>query len=217
MVSPPALHLPRPRLRGVLHAGMIPVAVLACALLVVQAAPGARPAAAVTGGTTIALFLGSTLYHLPSWSDRVRAVMLKIDNSAILLFMVGQFTPLAVFALDGAWRVASLAVAWTIAVGGVGLLSSGIRIPRAVGTTAYVAIGWLAVIPMYRIAMSLHLTDLGLLVAGGACYTVGAVVFARGRPNPWPEWVGHHEIFHLLVVAGAVCHYPVVWSALATG
>jgi hemolysin III len=77
-------------------------------------------------------------------------------------------------------------------------------------TSGYLAVGWLMVVPMFRIAGALPVTAVVLIVLGGALYTIGGVVYALERPNPAPAWFGYHEVFHLLVVAASVCHYAVI-------
>lgn len=204
----PAGHVAvRPRLRGVLHLLMAPVAAVMAVWLVVSASGPGRVAVGVFGGLLVGLYGVSGSYHVATWTDRVRELWGRADTAMIVLFIAGTFTPIAFHTLSGPWRVWSLVVAWTIAVAGAGLAVSPLTAPRWVRTGGYLALGWLMVVPMIRIAGALPLAGTALIVAGGALYTIGGVVYALQRPNPAPAWFGFHEVFHLLVIAASVCHY----------
>jgi hemolysin III len=49
-----------------------------------------------------------------------------------------------------------------------------------------------------------------LLALGGIAYTVGAIVYARRRPNPAPTVFGYHELFHALTILGVACQYVAI-------
>jgi hemolysin III len=204
----------RPRLRGWLHAAMVPVAAVLGFLLLWQATgrgvPG-RLAVGVFSASLVGLYLVSSLYHVGRWSARVRYVLSRCDLAMIQVFIAATFTPVAFFTLQGAWRFWSLVVAWTIALGGGALAASRIEAPRWLSTLGYLAMGWLSVIPMTRIISALPWEGVGLIALGGLLYTIGAVVYAKRAPNPVPGWFGFHELFHLFVVAASICHYLAIW------
>lgn len=203
----------RPLLRGWLHAAMAPVAVLGTAVLwqAADVSPAKRLSVAVFGIALTGLYTTSSLYHVGRWSARARYVLSRCDVVMIQLFIAATFTPLALHALDGAWRIWSLVGAWAVALVGAGIAASPLRAPRWVGTLGFIAVGWLGVVPFTRIALALPAEGTGLIIAGGMLYTLGAVVYARQRPDPMPTWFGYHEVFHLLVVAASVCHYLAIW------
>ena len=214
MSSATAVDQPRkPLLRGWIHAATVPVAALGAVwLLVLAEQPAHRLALGVFGATLVGLYLISALYHVPSWSARARYVMSRFDVAMIPLFIAGTFTPVAFFALSGGWRTWSLIVAWTVAIIGSAIAASPLRAPRWASALGYLSLGWLAVLPMAELARALPLEGLGLIALGGVLYTVGAVVYARRRPDPAPRVLGFHEVFHLLVVAASVTHYLAIWQ-----
>ena len=204
----------KPLLRGVFHEIAAPVALAASALLARAAAPGrARTAAVVYGATLVALFLVSALYHRPNWAPRVRAVVRRLDHAAILLLIAGTYTPFCLI-LGGTAGKALLAIVWTGAA--LGLLRAILwaRAPRALVAGIYLLLGW-AVLPVLP---SLHALlgapALALLGAGGLVYSLGAVVYATRRPDPFPRVLGYHEIFHAMVIAAAALHFAVVAMAI---
>jgi hemolysin III len=206
-------HELRPRLRGWLHAAAAPVALVGTFVLASRAAllGAARVPALIFGLCLVALFTISSLYHVGRWSDRVRFVLGRFDQAAIQLTIVGTFTPVAFHALSGSWRSWSLAAAWAIAVVGIAVSSAGFKPPRWVGAVAYISFGWLGVIPFTRMIGALPWQAGALIALGGVLYTIGAVVYATRRPDPFPRWFGYHEVFHLLVVAASTAHYLAIW------
>lgn len=200
----------RPRLRGILHLAMAPVAaVMAIGLFLEASGPG-RVTGGIFGLLLVGLYSISGSYHVPPWTGRVRMLWGRADTAMIVLFIAGTFTPIAFHTLDGAWRLWSLVVAWVIALAGAGMAVSPLTAPRWVRTAGYLALGWLMVVPMFKIAAALPLEGTLLIVLGGLCYTVGGVVYALKRPDPAPAWFGFHEVFHLLVIAASICHYVAI-------
>lgn len=203
----------RPRLRGWIHASSTPIAGIVAVLLWRSAAAGVpRTSVAVFGIFLVGLYAASGLYHLRAWPARVRWLLSRVDVAMIQLFIAASFTPLAVHTLTGAWRTWSLVVAWVIGVGGAVVAASPLRAPRWLSVSGYVAFGSLAIIPLVRIVERLPAPGVGLILLSAATYLVGAVVYTRRRPDPWPRWFGFHEVFHALVVVGGALHVIAVWE-----
>jgi len=198
----------KPILRGRSHEYAF-IASLTLAPIMIVLAPGIAPrfvvAVYVLGIT--ALFGISALYHRPSWGPEGHAIMRRLDHSMIFIAISATYTPIAVFALpDGIGRLV-LWVVWAGAIGGIVLHNLWPHAPYAIAAIPYVAVGWIAVLAMYDILDSLGAAGFVLVVVGGGLYTIGAVVYALRRPDPWPSTFGYHEIFHLLVISAAALHY----------
>jgi hemolysin III len=197
----------KPLLRGVSHeiaAGVALAAWVALALL----APAGRPrvAANVYGASLFTLFAVSALYHRPSWPPRARLFMRRLDHSAIFFLIAGTYTPFSLL-LPPATGERLLVIVWGGAAAGVLRAVLWPRAPKALAAALYVLLGWvvLPVIPTLR--ATLGGGAIALLMGGGLLYTVGAVVYATRRPDPFPRVFGYHEIFHALVVAAASVHF----------
>ena len=199
-------------MRGWLHGAMTPLALAGVWMLwsATPRMPG-RVSVAVFGVCLVGLYTTSAVYHLGPWSMRARRILSRCDGAMIQLFIAGTFTPIAFHALHGPWRVWSLVVAWAVALVGATVAASPIEAPRWLGTLGYVAVGWLSVVPFVKIISALPWEGSSLIALGGLLYTVGAVIYARRRPDPFPEWFGYHEVFHLLVIAGSTAHYLAIW------
>jgi hemolysin III len=221
VVERAAAHVPatvKPRLRGWLHAGAVPV-VAAAGLLLVAVSRGTDEvvAAAVYAATTVLLFTVSAVYHRGRWGPRGLAVLKRLDHANIFLIIAGTYTPFAVLLLEGGNRVALLAVVWTGALVGVGFRVSWVGAPRWLYVPAYVALGWVAVVFLPQIADAGGVAVLVLVAVGGLLYTAGAIVYGTRRPDPYPSWFGYHEVFHTLTLLGYACQYAAVALVVTRG
>ena len=204
----------RPLLRGVSHEIAAGVALAGLVALVLLApGPRARAAALVYGFSLVALFSVSALYHRPAWSPRALLWMRRLDHSAIFLLIAGTFTPMCLL-LGDAFARTMLAVVWAGA--GLGILRALLwpRAPRGVATALYLLLGWAAVPLAPAMYRALGPGSMALLAAGGLLYSVGAVIYATRRPDPFPRVFGYHEVFHALVIAAAGLHYAVAAGAV---
>lgn len=165
----------------------------------------------VTG--TGAMFGVSSAYHRLRWGPEVRALMSKLDHCTIFLAIAGAYTPIAVVTLTG-WHRSS--VLWTVWIGsavGVALQWVPFHLPRWAFAAVYVIVGWAAAPSFGQLSSDLGIVGFVLVLGGGVAYTVGALIYARKRPDPWPRVFGFHEVFHLCTIIGAGLHY-VVMSAV---
>ena len=202
----------KPRLRGWLHAGMAPLALAAGIVLISLAA---TPAGVVGGAifltASVLLFGTSGVYHRGTWGTLGQAILRRMDHSNIYVFIAATYTPLALILLDGASRVTLLVLVWSAALGGLFFRVLWLSAPRWLYTVLYIVMGWAALGWLGAFYHAAGLPVVILIVAGGICYTLGAIVYARKRPDPSPAWFGYHEIFHVGTIAGFVCHYVAIF------
>src|SRR5438270_2844828 len=142
--------------------------------------------------------------------------MRRLDHSSIFILIAGSYTPLALLALQHAWRISILATVWGVALTGVVLKVARIDKMDRFGMVLYLALGWTALVAMPQILRSLSTAAAVLLFAGGILYTVGAILFSLHRPDPNPRVFGYHEVWHSMVIGGSLCHYVMV-MLLAVG
>jgi hemolysin III len=200
-----------PRLRGVMHAYAFWFAAVAAATLVALAPTDrARVAAAIYGAALCALFAASGLYHRWRWNPRWRPLLRRIDHSTIFIFIAASYTPVALLVLSGTVQVVVLVSIWVGALAGVAMSVAWITAPRALVAACYLALGWVSIVAMPQMASKLGVAPFVLFAAGGLIYTVGALVYAFRRPNPWPRTFGFHEVFHALVIAAAAVHFVAI-------
>lgn len=201
----------KPRLRGWLHTGALPVALVAgFALVALGPTVQARLAAAIYAITSGLLFGVSATYHRGTLGPRLAEVLRRFDHANIYLIIAGTYTPFALLALDGAARVAVLSVCWGGAAAGVLFRVLWMGAPRWLYTVLYLALGWTAIFVMPQLLHGAGVAAVVLVAVGGAFYTAGAIVYGLRRPDPAPQWFGFHEVFHALTVAAYLVQYIAV-------
>lgn len=202
---------PRPLMRGTLH---LAAALLAPGGLVLMLAlagsPRAYVGAAIFGSSMIVCYSVSATYHLVPWSALLSRVMKRLDHAMIFALIAGTYTPFCLLVLDNAWGIPVLAVVWSLAGMGMLLKIAWPDAPRWLSVSMYLGVGWLALVASWPLARSMPVTPILLLLLGGLLYSVGAVVYASRRPDPYPRVFGYHEVFHALVVTAGLIHFSVV-------
>ncbi|HEV2875147.1 MAG TPA: hemolysin III family protein [Thermoleophilaceae bacterium] len=207
-----SIPVPKPRLRGVSHQWAFFCSLVTGTALVIAAPAGrATTASAIYAVSVAALFGTSALYHRVTWpTPGARRWMRRLDHSMIFLLIAGTYTPFALLVLEGSLATVILVVVWAGALGGVVLKLVWIDAPKPLIAVLYVMLGWVAVAAFPDMLDELGVTSTALVAAGGVLYTLGAVVYATGRPDPAPAVFGYHEIFHALVIAAAALQYAVI-------
>jgi hemolysin III len=207
--------LARPRLRGVLHKYAFAVAVATGTVLISLAeTERARFAAAIYAVSMAGLFGISALYHRVTWRPRFGALMERLDHSMIFVFIAGTYTPFALLVLHGTTALYVLSGVWAGAVLGVGTRLLWKRAPRFAVLPLYVGLGWVAAFLVPQLLGAAGIAPFVLLCVGGVAYTVGGVMYGTRRPDPSPGTFGYHELFHLMTIIGATCHYIAVSFAV---
>ncbi len=203
--------LPRPRLRGWLHLGAVPVAVALGVLLVVLAPDGrATLAAAIYALAVVGLFATSGIYHRGRWEPAVRAWLQRVDHAMIFILIAGTYTPICLLAIGGTMGTVLLAVVWSAAAAGAAVNLLPWSLPRWVAIAIYLLMGWAAVVAVPGLVAGVGIVACLLVLLGGLLYTTGAVVYALRRPDPLPSTFGYHEIFHACTIVAAAAHYAVI-------
>jgi len=207
----------KPRLRGWSHAIACGVAMLTTVALCVRGSDSIVTllSLAVYGASTILLYAASATYHLGASHGPRRATLRSLDHASIYVLIAGPFTPFCVILLSGSERVLVLALIWAMAVIGVSTSILIPSLPRGFSVGLYLGMGWMGLIPAPALIGLLPASALALLLAGGLLYSVGAMVYARKRPDPFPSTFGFHELFHLFVIIGNAAFLTVIWIWVA--
>ena len=206
----------KPLLRGRIHAAGFFVALPAGVALVTSASgASARVGAAVYALSLVALLGASSAYHRFGRGGRRQRILRRLDHSSIYVLIAGSYTPLCLLALPGWWGRSLLFAVWAAAILGVTLKLTRFDSSHRIGFVLYLAMGWAVLVAAPTLASALEPSTLGLLVAGGVVYSVGAAVLGTRVPNPFPRVFGYHEVWHLMVVVAAVLHYVAIYGVVA--
>ncbi len=201
----------KPRLRGVLHEGAFFVAIIVAPLLLLSAdGLRTRVAAGIFAFSVAACFGVSALYHRMTWTPSRRRLMRRADHAGVYLLIAGTYTPVTLLVLKGDWGSVLLTIAWAGALIAILLKIIWVDAPKWVAAALGLALGWIAVVALPQLVERLQPTALTLLIAGGLLYSVGAIVYARRKPDPLPAVFGYHEVFHALTIAAAACQYVAI-------
>ncbi|MEN9961901.1 MAG: hypothetical protein RIS66_314 [Actinomycetota bacterium] len=197
----------KPTWRGWIHAGVLPL-VVAGGIVLIALADGipAKIASAVFFLSSFLLFGNSALYHRFNWSPKVKVTLKRIDHANIFLLIAGSYTPITWLGLPQDKAIVLMSVIWGTALLGIGFRVFWINAPRWLYTPIYVLMGWGAMAYIVDF-FNANATMMTLILIGGLCYTIGAVVYGFKKPNPFPGKFGFHEIFHSLTVIAFLCHW----------
>lgn len=165
----------------------------------------------------ILLYSASTTYHTLDISPKVNQTLRKIDHMMIFVLIAGTYTPVCIEILGGKTGWSMLALVWGIAVIGILINALWITCPKWFSSLIYIAMGWICVLAFSKIVAALPPAAFGWLLAGGIIYTVGGVIYALKLPffNNRHKYFGSHEIFHLFVMGGSLCHYIMMYAFVA--
>jgi hemolysin III len=211
IAAPAAADPVKPKLRGVSHQYAFFVSLVCGAGLIVAASAGSTRLVATIYALAVSGLLGtSALYHRVTWGPTARRWMRRLDHSMIFVLIAGTYTPVAVIALSGSLARAILIAVWAGAAVGVVFKLVWIDAPKWLFAVVYIALGWVSVAVFGELPGAIGWLGVAGLALGGLLYTTGAVIYATGRPNPWPKVFGYHEVFHALVLAAAALHYAVI-------
>ncbi len=169
----------------------------------------------VFGVGMILLYLASTLYHWLPLSEKGTRFLRKIDHSMIFIYIAATYTPICLVGLKGVWGWSIFGCVWAMALGGIITKFFWLDAPRWLSTGFYLAMGWAAIVGIWPLIEALQVGALLWLLAGGIFYSIGAVIYAVKRPDPWPGFLGFHEIFHLFVMAGSFCHFWAIYEYIS--
>ncbi len=205
----------KPKLRGVSHQYAFFVSLVCGLTLILAASDGrARLAASIYAVAVSALFGTSALYHRITWRPKARRWMRRLDHSMIFVMIAGTYTPVALLALKGPLASTILIVLWAGALGGVVFKLLWIDAPKWFFAGVYVVLGLVSAAVFGQLPATIGWFGVLGLALGGLLYVLGAIVYATGRPNPWPKVFGYHEIFHALVIVAAALQYAVIAFAV---
>lgn len=158
------------------------------------------------GAGLICLYLSSFLYHAKIGSEEDIIRFKKIDHAMIFVLIAGSYTPFSLLCLSGNQRLAMMVGVWLVAIMGMILKVKWVFMPRWLGTSLYVFLGWFALFVIKPFYLALPREGFFLLLAGGLMYTIGGVIYALKKPI-FSKKFGFHELFHIFVILGSCCHF----------
>lgn len=165
----------------------------------------------------IGLYAASTIYHTLDISPKVNQMLRKIDHMMIYILIAGTYTPVCMIVLGDRTGWLLMALVWGIAVAGILINALWITCPKWFSSIIYIAMGWVCVLAITKILSSLPKEGFLWMLAGGIIYTLGGIIYALKLPifDSRHRNFGSHEIFHLFVMGGSICHYVMMYRFVA--
>lgn len=197
--------------------GMV-MAIPAAIPLLIKAARQSDPLYIVAMGvyalSLILLYTASTAYHTFDHSERINTILKKIDHMMISVLIAGSYTPICLLVLEKKTGLVLLGIVWGIALIGILIKAFWVYCPKWVSSVLYIGMGWTCVLAFGQIFHAMSPAGFGWLLAGGIIYTVGGIIYALKLSvfNNRHKYFGSHEIFHLFVMGGSLCHYIVMYA-----
>jgi len=169
----------------------------------------------IYGLSLVLMFSSSAAYHMTNASEGVLLWLRKLDHSAIYLLIAGTYTPICLYYFEGFWRWGLLGIVWGMALAGILVKLFIIQAPRWITAGIYLLMGWMAVLGAREMWLRMPVGALVWLALGGLFFTLGAVIYIIKKPDFFPGKFGFHEVWHIFVILGCVCHFVVIAAYVA--
>jgi len=167
------------------------------------------------GVSLVLMFSASATYHLVKSGPHASLLLRKLDHSSIYLLIAGTYTPICLHFFTGFWRWGMLAIIWSIALVGIGVKVFVINAPRWLSAGIYLVMGWLGLLGVKQILLTMPALAVMWLVVGGLFFTVGALVYIFKWPDFYPGVFGFHEVWHIFVILGCLSHFILIAAYVA--
>lgn len=192
------------------------LAVFGLVLLILRATDPVKPwhivSYSIFGAGMIFLYTASTLYHWLDLSEKGNRRLHKFDHMMIFVLIAATYTPICLIPLRGGWGWSLFGVIWGLAIAGILFKIFWMDAPRWLTTGIYIFMGWIVIVGIYPLVTMLQTGALIWLAAGGLSYSVGAIIYGAKKPDPWPDFFGFHEVFHIFVMLGTFAHFWVMYE-----
>lgn len=161
----------------------------------------------IFGISLILLYSASSTYHIAKVSEKVINILRRIDHSMIYILIAGTYTPICLLALKGTLGITLFTIVWVLALTGVIFKMCWFNCPRKLSTLFYIVMGWLVIFFIVPIIKAISINGFMWLLMGGVFYTIGGIIYALKWPKINSKLFGFHELFHIFVMLGSLCHY----------
>ena len=165
----------------------------------------------IFGISMFLLYTASATYHMVLAKDHIIAFLRRLDHSMIFLLIAGSYAPFCLIALNGTTGFVLFSIVTGLAIAGILFKMVWFDCPRWLSTALYIGMGWIIVFLASPLAATLNAEGLSLLVAGGIMYTIGGIIYGAKPKFMQSKYLGFHEIFHIFILLGTLCHFLSVY------
>jgi hemolysin III len=168
----------------------------------------------IFGASLVLLYSASTIYHIVARPQRISKLLKRVDHMMIFVLIAGTYTPICLIPLHatsgGKVGITILTLVWCVAILGIFLKIVWLNAPRWLSTAQYILMGWIAAFAIVPLFQSMSISGFIWLLVGGVLYTIGGLIYATKWPKFNFKGFGFHEVFHVFVLVGSLCHYLMI-------
>lgn len=168
----------------------------------------------------ILLYGASTMYHSFDMGERKNKILKKFDHAMIFVLIAGSYTPVCLLVIGGKTGIILLSLVWMVGILGIIFKLCWVTCPKWLSSVMYIAMGWMCVMAFTPIMNNMATSEFVWLLTGGIIYTIGGIIYAIRTPrvkayNERHRYFGTHEIFHVCVMIGSLCHFVMVYHVIS--
>ncbi len=168
----------------------------------------------------ILLYGASTMYHSFDMGERKNKILKKFDHAMIFVLIAGSYTPVCLLVIGGKTGIVLLSLVWTVGILGIIFKLCWVTCPKWLSSVMYIAMGWMCVMAFTPIMNNTATSEFVWLLTGGIIYTIGGIIYAIKTPrikayNESHRYFGTHEIFHVCVMLGSLCHFVMIYHVIS--
>lgn len=168
----------------------------------------------------ILLYGASTMYHSFDMGERKNKILKKFDHAMIFVLIAGSYTPVCLLVIGGKTGIILLWLVWMVGILGIIFKLCWVTCPKWLSSVMYIAMGWMCVMAFTPIMNNMATSEFVWLLTGGIIYTIGGIIYAVRTPgvkayNERHRYFGTHEIFHVCVMIGSLCHFVMVYHVVS--
>lgn len=213
-----SIHVTDERFNTISHIVGAIFSLVGVSLLVVKSSILGKPwnivSFSIYGASLILMFIASSLHHGIDSTKKIEKLFRQLDYFAIFPLIGGTYTPICLILLRDwlGWTI--FGVVWLLCAFGITIKALFPKIPKWFTNTLYISLGWIGCILAIPLINIISYIGIIFLTAGGIFYSVGFFIFYIEKPNPFPGKFGFHEIWHVFVILGALCHFLMMYFVL---
>lgn len=168
----------------------------------------------------ILLYGASTMYHSFDMGERKNKILKKFDHAMIFVLIAGSYTPVCLLVIGGKTGIILLSLVWMVGILGIIFKLCWVTCPKWLSSVMYIAMGWMCVMAFTPIMNNMETSEFVWLLTGGIIYTIGGIIYAVKTPrvkayNERHRYFGTHEIFHVCVMIGSLCHFVMIYHVIS--
>lgn len=179
------------------------------AMLMKAKTPLAIVSVSIFGFAMILLYVISCIYHALSKRVKGKKVLRVIDHCNVFFLVLGTYVPVSLLGVGGWLGWTLLGVVFAFAATGISLNGVNVDKFKVSSVICHLVCGWSILFGVPALLSSMGREGVFWLIAGGAAYTIGSILYGIGAKKKYI-----HSVFHIFCLIGTACHFWGVYGYL---